>query len=214
MKPKRKMSTRERWVLSIAPTAAILGIYLYGFAGDLNAGLDKENQHLATVSAPLPPPAVPPALLRARAVLDETRRSVDERQVTLDQLETQVASLPKNVAAMIDDRYRAQEIEHVEAVFAHHGITPVVSEADVEVDSGDQALLAVLAPKLEADTPGAKPLPQVWHCIFDDSTPHFQQALAELSKDDAGSLVPLTLNLVYNPANNGQTRLLELWLLY
>jgi hypothetical protein len=31
---------------------------------------------------------------------------------------------------------------------------------------------------------------------------------------EAPSVVPLTMNLVYNPENNGQTRLLELWLLY
>lgn len=214
MKFNRKISTRERWVLTFAPTVALAAIYFYGFAGDFSASFEKEKKHLADVSARLPPPATPPALVKARAALDDTRRSIVDRQNTMNEVQAHIATLPKSVAAILDDRNRARVIERVESIFARNGIIPMISESAGEGSAPEQALLAVLSPKIDSDSSNGKPLPKVWHCIFDDTTPRFSRALAAVCREAPPTVVPLTLNLVYNPGDNGQSRLLEFWLLY
>lgn len=211
---KRKFSIRERWVLTFAPAVALGAFYLYGFAGDYAANLEKERKHLAEVSKPLPPPPTPPVLTKARAALIEVKHSVGERQATINQVQAHIATMPKSIAAMLDDRGRAQTIQSIESILARSGITPVVSELAGEGDAAEQALLSVLSPKLEQDGSGGKPLPKVWHYIFADTTPHFSRALDVVCRDAPSSVVPLTMNFVYNPDDDGQTRLLELWILY
>lgn len=211
---KRKFSIRERWVLTFAPAVALGGLYMYCFAGDYSANLEKERKHLAQVSKPLPPPPPPPALTKARADLAEAKRLVVERQNTINQVQAHIATLPKSIAAILDDRGRARAIEGIESIFARNGITPVISESAGEGDAAEQALLAVLSPKLDQDGSNGKPLPKVWHYIFDDKTARYSRALAALCRDAPPSVVPMTMNFVYNPDDDGQTRLLELWVLY
>lgn len=211
---KRKFSVRERWVLTFAPAVTLVTLYIYCFAGDYSANFEKEKKHLADVSKPLPPPPPPPALTRARTALSDAKRSVADRQNAINQVQAHIAMLPKSIAAILDDRGRARTIEGIESIFARNGITPVISESAGEGDAAEQALLAVLSPKLDQETSNGKPLPKVWHYIFADTTPRFSRALAGVCRDAPPSVVPLTLNYVYNPDDDGQTRLLELWILY
>lgn len=211
---KRKISTRERWVLSFAPAVALGALYVYCFAGDYSANLEKEKKHLVEVSKPLPPPPPPPALTRARAALIDAKRAVTERQNTINQVQAHIATLPKSIAAILDDRGRARAIEGIESILARNGITPVISESAGEGDAAEQALLAVLSPKIDQEGSNGKPLPKVWHYIFDDTPARFSGALTAVCRDAPPSVVPLTLNFVYNPDDDGRTRLLELWILY
>jgi hypothetical protein len=214
MKLNYKISGRERWVIAFAPTVLIVGTYLMGYVDSLSAALEKAQKRATAAMAPLPPPTPSATLLQARTARDAAKKDIATRQAHIDQLEDQLATLSQNAATLADDRDAARVIERVEAIFARNGITPLISEAAGEGGNTDRmpsALLAVLAPKIDAS--GNQKGPRVWHCIFNDLTPNFERSLREVT-NEIPSVLPLSFNLVYNPANDGETRLLELWLLY
>ena len=214
MKLNRKISARERWILAVAPAAIILAVYLFGFVDGLSAELAKAEKRADAAMAPAPPSLGPSSLEKVKMTRDAAKRDLKERQDQIAQLEAKIASLPKTGA---DYRPSASVIEQVESVFSHNGLMPITSES---ADDGETALnvptaiLDVLAPKINPNEPaGGHRQGRVWHYIFDSKTPRFQSAVKELV-EKVPSVVPLSMNLVYNPGNLGETRLLELWLLY
>lgn len=213
MKNKVKISGRERWVLAFAPTVLILAAYFFGIQPDLVANLDKEQKRIDAASTPVQAPTASSTLAKAKMARDAAQRDIADRETKIAQLEVQIASFKK---VGVDEGEQARVIEQVEAAFFRNGITSVTSE---QADHGDAAvnapavLLDVLAPRAGKDPAGARREGRVWHFIFDDHTPRFQHAMKDLA-EQAPSVVPLSFNLVYNPANQGESRLLELWLLY
>lgn len=213
MKNKRKISPREAWVLALLPSVAIIGIYLYGVVDGLTAGLEKQQKRVVATTSAAPVVAGSSTLARAKATRDAVKHDIADRETQIAHLDSQIAALPKPGA---DRHQSASVIERVETIFARNGITPVTSEPADEgaaATNAPAALLDVLSPKSTTEQPGGRREARVWHCIFDDRTPRFQRALAELTRETP-TVLPLSLNLVYNPANFGETRLLELWLLY
>jgi len=212
LKFKFKTSHRERWLLALAPAVAIGAIYLYGYEGKLAADLTAAKKRLAAAETPLAPPGPSQALVKAKASLEDAKHALADEQAKVDQLQARLADLSTGTGDSTDPDGAAHTMGRVEAVFARNGITPLVSENAGNAASGaPAALLAVLSPKPQAG--GVNRTPRVWHYVFDDLTVHFQHALADLTRDVPG-VVPLSLNFVYNPKNDGQTRELELWLLY
>ena len=219
MKPKQKITGRERWIMAVAPALLVIGVYVLFFVGDLYAELEKTQKRVAAANVPLSPAAPSATLAKAKSAQADVKRSITEREARVAQLEATIATLPKNGIVVDDNTNPVHLIEQMEAVFARNGITPQISEATGggagESQTGNQApaaLVSILAPKIGAD-PNNQKGGRVWHCIFNDLTPRFERALKELEQK-VPAVVPLSLNLVYNPDNDGETRLLELWLLY
>jgi hypothetical protein len=213
MKSKRKISPREAWVLALLPSIAIIGIYLFGIVDGLTANFEKQQKRLVASTSATPVAPGSSTLAKAKAAREAVKHEIEDRQTQLAQLEAKTAALPRPGG---DRHESASVIERVETIFRRNGITPVTSEpADdgAPAANAPTALLDVLSPKLTADQANARREARVWHCIFDDKTPRFQRALADLTRETP-TVLPLSLNLVYNPANFGETRLLELWLLY
>jgi len=214
MKWNIKISGRERWLLAFAPSVAIVAIYLYGFSDNLAGELARQEKRIAAAKVPLPPPPPAAALTKAKANLEETNKGIADKEHHIASLRDAIAAAAKTASSDQEDSAPARVIEKVEAVFARNGITPIVSEPASQNPSGNQppaALVALLAPK-----PGDAAIhadPRVWHCIFEGSTSRFERAVKAL-REETPKVVPLSLNLVYNPADDGETRLLELWLVY
>jgi hypothetical protein len=214
MKLKMKISGRERWVLTFAPTILILGVYLLLIEGGLADALAKEQHRAVVAQAVLakPPPTGPsPALLKAKTDLADKSRQITEQSASIDRLHQQIDALTTQVAVKRNDRHAAAAIEQIQAIFAQNRITPARSEpADPQHEP--QELVSVLAPK-DTSAGGAPSEPRVWHLVIDGQLIQFQKALDQLTRE-APTVVPLSLNIVYNPDDNGDSRLLELWLLY
>lgn len=216
MKLKLKISNRERWMFALSPALLIGGIYVMGYMDGLTKDLKTAQDRLAAAQTPIAPPGPSPTLAKAKTTLEETTRSISDHKAKIEKIEADINDL--NIAATIvaEDHEPARIIERVEEVFARNGITPLVSETASEGNAASKvpsALLTILSPKTGGrGAPNGKSA-RVWHYIFDDETPHFANALRELTSD-VPSAVPLSLNFVYNPRNYGETRQLELWLLY
>ena len=215
MKLNLKITGRERWALALAPAVAIVGIYLFGFHDSLSAELVKQQKRVQTAQTPLPPPPPSATLAKAKSALEDAKREIAEKGKHVAELQESIATATQATATANDESAPARIIENVEAVFSRNGITPLISEpADGSV-TGNQppaTLVALLAPKMEGD-PAGSPDSRIWHCVFDGPTAKFERAVKELAVE-APTVVPLSLNLVYNPENDGETRLLELWLVY
>ena len=233
-KPSFKISARERWMVAALPALLIFGAYYLKFMGDVTAELEKQQNRVLLADKPLPPVAPSQTLGAAKKALDEAKQAVTGHETHIEQLEAKIAALknggsdaaPAASAAAADERDAARLIERVEAVFARNGLTPLVSEGnDNDADArGPVALMSMLtgAPSIASGTglagsfrvnPSNPNSARVWHFIFDDKTPRFARAIKDLGRD-APMVVPLSLNFAYNPANDGVTRLLELWILY
>lgn len=213
MKSALNISARERWILALVPAVAIVAIYLFGFLNGLSAELSKAEKRADAALTPVTAPKGPTALDKARGARDAARRDVKDRQDQITQLDAQIAALPKNT---IDYHPSASLIEQVEGVFSHNGLTPIVSESaddGAAAASAPAAILDLLAPRQNPTDPAAHRQGRIWHYVFEDKTPRFQKAVKELV-EKIPSVIPVSMNLVYNPADLGQTRLLELWLLY
>jgi hypothetical protein len=209
MKAKIKITNRERWIIALAPSILIGTIYLYGFYGGLEAALEKQQKRVAAASILPKPAGISPMLAKAKADQDEVNRNINDRQARLGELDAQIAAAQKDPS---EDKDAAQLIQRVEAIFAHSGITPLVSEPADEGDAATNAptaILDVLAPKTSSGHRDGR----IWHCVFDDHPAHFEAALKQVEQD-LPAVVPISMNLVYNPTNFGETHLLELWLLY
>ena len=213
MKTPLKISDRERWIIAVGPALLLVGAYFTFYSDNLTAELDKVNKRAAAAAIPLPAAAPSATLAKAKSTLEAIKNEIADNEGRVAALEVRSRATPKTVSAFIDDRDPAHIIEEVEAVFARNGITPLVSEGANEGASAGQvpgALVSALTPKLDN---ASKAPPRVWHCIFDDVTPRFDKAFKELA-EKAPAIVPLSMNYVYNPDNDGETRLLELWLVY
>jgi len=216
VKPTYKVSNRERWILTFAPALLIAVVYVYGFAGNFPAELEIQQKRLRAASIPLPPSPPSKTLLDARAALEQIKKDIADHEAHSAQMETEIAALTKNSATLAEAHAPARLIARVEDIFNRHAMTPLVSEAidaDKAVDRQPTALLAALAPKSKPDSTSGRTGPHLWHYVFNDVPPHFAQALKEVT-ETVPEVVPLSLNYVYNPDNDGETRLLELWLLY
>ena len=214
MSRKWKPSSREKWVMALAPALAIGSWYFYFEAPDLDAQAVKQQQRVEAANQPLPAPPPPPSLAKAQATLDQLKKDQADKQDKIAALQDRQLELAIAKAKAAAKRDPAHLIEKMESVFAKDGITPLISEASGEGTTGNSPpapLLDVLAPP-KTNEDDSDP-PRVWHYVFDDVTPHFQQALNDLS-DNLPQVIPLSFNLVYNPQDSGQTRLLELWVLY
>jgi hypothetical protein len=209
MKTKFKVTNRERWVIAFAPSLLILGVYLFGMYDGITGALEKERKHLASVSGPMPKPGDSPALARAKADHDDVKKNIAERQDRIAELDSLLAAA-KSTAQ--EDRDAAQLIQRVESIFADNNITPLISEPADDADAASAAPVVILDTLAPKGPTGARD-GRVWHCVFDDQPQHFEVALKHIQQELPG-VVPLSLNLVYNPTNFGETRLLELWLLY
>lgn len=214
---KFKFSARERWVLTIQPAVLILGVYFFFYLDSLEANVEKQEMRVTAVSAPLAPPAPPASLGIAKKALADAKLSVEEHEARVAQLEGKLAAaMQKNTAAGPVNRDPAQLIGQVEAVFARYGITLVVSESGGDSQSKNQApatLVSLFAPKVESEPAGAHQESRIWHFVFDNQTVNFDRALNDLIKS-IPAVEPLSMNFAYNPDNNGESRLLELWLVY
>jgi len=216
MKFKLKISNRERWVFALSPALLIGGIYVMGYMDNLTKAVKTAQDRLTAAQAPIKPPGPSPTLVKAKATLEETKRSISDHQAKIEKLEGDLSDLANAGSFVADDHEPARIIERVEEVFAGFGITPLVSETASEGNAASKvpsALLAVLTPKADGKGSADGKTTRIWHYIFDDETPHFASALRQLT-DDVPSAVPLSVNFVYNPRNYGETRQLELWLLY
>ena len=213
MKKKLKFTGREKWLLALGPAVLVIGVYLLFFLSTLTAEVDKQRQRMVAAAGPLPPPATKPSVVTARKALDDTKKGITDRETHIAQLEARLAAPSHEAGDALD---AARVIEQIGAVFARNGITPLVSEPAGESQARNQppaALVALLAGEPSVETSGGQKSERVWHCIFDDQLPKFSRALNEM-KDSAPGVIPLSMNLVYNPDNDGETRLLELWLAY
>lgn len=216
MKLKFKTSNRERWILALAPAFVIGTFYLYGYEARLSAELVAANKRLAAAQAPLASSGPSAALVNAKASLESAKSALSDEQVKVDQLNSRLAKLVSVENGANDSNAAARVIGRIESVFARNGITPLISESAAEGTAGARmpgAIVAILSPKAGAGTTTEHKAVRIWHYVFDDLTVHFQKALADLTRDVPG-VVPLSLNFVYNPRNNGETRELELWILY
>jgi len=214
MKLKMKFSGREGWVLTFAPTILILGVYLLLIKGGLTDALVKEQNRVAMAQATLdkPAPSGPsPALIKAKSDRADRNRQIAEQSATIDRLHQQIDALTTQVAVKRNDRRAAAAIEQIQAIFAQNGITPARSEP-ADMQHAPQELISVLQPP-DTSAGGAPSGPRVWHLIIDGQLAQFQKALDQLTRE-APTVVPLSLNIVYNRDDDGQSRLLELWLLY
>jgi hypothetical protein len=216
VKGKFKISARERWFVAFAPCVAIGGFYLLAMVGNLTTQLQTAQDRARVAFAPVQQDSVSPALTKAKAGYETVRRSIDDHNAAIAQMEQQLDATNKTIAAAANDNDAAEVIGRVEAIFARNGIKPLISEA-ADADRGTHgvptALVDALSPKTEFDTEVGVKGRHVWHLIFDDQMQQFEQALQQVTQDDS-AVVPLSLNLVYNPQDDGQSRLLELWLLY
>jgi hypothetical protein len=206
---KFKFSNRERWLVTVAPTLAILAVYGFFVMDGLYAEAQKQQKRVAELARPVTAVAPSASVATSKKALEDAKKTLAERQTQVAQLETFVASTKGGVAAS-DDHDAVHVIEKVEAVFARNKLTPLISEA---VADGANTTSNALVAKLTGDIKTGHASGRVWHCIFDDVTPNFDRAFKELARE-VPAVVPLSLNLVYNPDNDGETRLLELWLLY
>jgi hypothetical protein len=199
--------------LTLAPAFLILGAYGVYIQGGLSDALVKEQARVAKAAAVLatPAPTGPsPTLIKAQGDLADKTRQIAGQNATLEKLQQQKDSLAKQVAVKQNDRHAAAAIEQIQAIFAKNGITPALSEP-ANGQGVPQDLVSALAPPDAA--PGGVPGgPRIWHLVIDGQLPQFQKALGELVAET--QTVPLSLNIVYNPDDDGQSRLLELWLLY
>ena len=215
---KLKFSARERWVLAALPAVLIFGGYFYGYVDRLTANVEDEQKRVDAAAVPLPPAPPPASLGQAKKSLEDAKHNLADRDAHIRELETRLAAQGR-INLTSEDLDAVRVIQRVEAAFTRNGVTPLISEAASESQSVNQApapLLAVLSAKGDsgaASAPKEQALPRVWHCIFDNSTPNFHRALLDLSTV-APSVVPLSMNLVYNPENSGESRLLEVWFLY
>jgi hypothetical protein len=208
----QKISHRERWILAILPTLAILGLYCFFVVDGLNAELEKQQQRESALIAPIKPSSPSTSLATAKRALEDARNKLAECEAQVAQLEAFVAAAPKSGTAWPNDRDAVHVIEKVETILARNNLTPLVSEAVGDGAAGTaNSLIAALT--AGNDPRSAHASARVWHYILDDVTPHFERALKELTRE-VPAVVPLSMNLVYNPDNDGETRLLELWLLY
>lgn len=215
MKLKFRMTARERWVLTFAPALAIIGLYFFYFSDSVNAELERQKQREAAAHIPLPPPTPSAGLTAAKKALEDLKRDIADRDARIAKYETQILALPKNGDGSIGGNAPAYLIEHVETIFERRKILPLVSEPATSQNAGNQApaaLVGLLTGK-EGEQDNAQKGPRIWHFIFSDQIPRFELALKDLTAQLPGVL-PLSVNLVYNPDNDGETRLLELWLTY
>jgi len=193
----------------------VIGSYYFYFeAPDLAHQADVQQHRVDAALQPIPKPPPPPSLAKAQATLDQLKKTQSDKQEQIAKLEDRQLRLAIAKQRMAQNRDPAHLIEAMEAVFAKNGLTPLISEASGEGSTGNAPpppLLDVLAPPKTQDEDSEPP--RVWHYVFDDVTPRFQQALADLLQSQP-QVVPLSFNLVYNPQDSGQTRLLELWVLY
>ncbi len=213
MKTNYKISARERWAIAFAPALLILAIYFFAIADDLQAGLDKQLKRMTAANGPIAAATASSSLAKATAARDTAKRDLEERETRIAQLEAKIAALAKPGG---DPRPSASIIQRVEAVFRRNGIAAVTSGPADDADatpSFPAALLDAIDPKPTGDLANTRRDARVWHFIFDDQTSRFQAALKDLVAE-IPDVVPLSMNLVYNPANSGKTRLLELWLVY
>jgi hypothetical protein len=214
MSAKWKPSSRERWVIALAPALVIGSYYFYSEAPDLAAQAAKQQKRVIAAQQPIPTPPPPPSLAKAQATLDLLKQQLADKQEKIASLQDRQLKLAIAKQKAAAKRDPAHLIEKMEAVFARNGITPLISEASAEGSTGNAPpapLMDVLAPPKTQDEDSDPP--RVWHYVFNDVTPRFQQSLDDL-RQSLPQVVPLSFNLVYNPQDSGQTRLLELWVLY
>jgi hypothetical protein len=209
---KVKITSRERWVVAVAPTLIILGVYFVYIVGGLNDELSKQQDRVAKATDVLktPAPTGPsPALVKAKGDLADKLRQIDDQNATLQKLGQQKETVAKQVAVKQNDRHAAAAIEQIQAIFAKNHITPALSEP-ADPQHVPQDLVSALTPPQSAG--GGPSGPRIWHLVIDGQLSQFRSALDELVAETTA--VPLSLNIVYNPDDDGQSRLLELWLLY
>ncbi|MGA3066881.1 MAG: hypothetical protein ABSF29_08555 [Tepidisphaeraceae bacterium] len=210
MKYKRKITGRERWVLTVLPTVAILGIYLFWIYPGYSADLDKARQRLQAASGPAPRIVAPPS--SAKAEVADLKRQITDRQTQIPRVRQRLASIHET--QLKEEGDAARVIQKVEEACAGDGVTPLISEPIMDSASkGPDALISAMVLDSSSDIGDSRKGLRVWHYIFDDSIDKLQKAVQDMTTDNP-TVVPLSLNLVYNPKNSGQTRLLELWLLY
>jgi len=210
VKYRRKITARERWVLAFLPTVAISGIYLYGIYPGYAADLATAQQHLAAASGP--PPKVAPAPSAAKTKVADLKKKIADDQIEIPKIQAHLDSLRQ--AQLGEQADAAGVIQSVESDFAADQVTPLLSEPIIDSASkGPDALLSALVADTTSDIGDGRQGPRVWHYIFDDTTQNLQKAVNDMTASNP-TVVPLSMNLVYNPENSGATRLLELWLLY
>ncbi|MGA2497930.1 MAG: hypothetical protein ABSH20_09320 [Tepidisphaeraceae bacterium] len=228
MKMNYRVSTREKWILAFSPAVLMAGVYVFMIVGGLTEELGKQQKRAQAATVPLAPPAPSATLAEARKKLADIKRDIAERETRIASAETRInelesqieavsrSSIVPNVNLTEDQTEAARVIERVESIFARNKINPRVSESATDGKGNVRAPLALveaLFPKSNLELGGRQRVPRVWHCVFSDVTPRFERALKEVLLE-APTVVPLSMNLVYNPEDDGETRLLELWLLY
>ena len=210
MKYQRKVTTRERWVLAALPTVAIAGIYLFGVYPGSQADLDKARQRLDAASGPAPHPVA--TVSSSKSVVADLKRQIAEREAQIPLLQQHLASVQET--QMAEEGDAAVVIKRVEDACERDNVTPLISEPIVDsASAAPAALVSALVVDSSSDIGDGRKGPRVWHYIFDDTTDRLQKAVKDMTSDNP-TVVPLSMNLVYNPNNSGATRLLELWLLY
>jgi hypothetical protein len=216
MKRPLKISMRERRMLAFAPAVLIGGIYLLWIEGSLATELQKQQSRAAAAFAPAQQSSQSPALAKAKKDYANVCSGIDQRTVEIAQLQKRADDVENSIYDNSGGGDAAQLIGSVERVFALQGIKPVISE---EADYGNgarnvpQSLVDKLYVKTEFDNRNSLRRPHLWHLIFDDQIENFEIALQNVT-EQIPSVVPLSMNLVYNPEDDGQSRLLELWILY
>lgn len=212
---KRPVSGRERWMIALAPAIAIGGIYFFFIAGGLQESLENQRRRLEAAERPAAAAGPSTSFVQAKAALQQLKSDIAGREGKVNDLAVQLASArnARNTTAADDEPARV--IERIETTFARNGVTPIISETQGHASTGNPRIIPLLNALDPRSTSGGDldKDPRVWHYVFNDVTPRFQKALKEL-ESDAPTVVPLSMNLVYNPETRGQTRLLELWLLY
>jgi hypothetical protein len=216
MKYKRKITTRERWALAVLPTVAIAGIYFFSVMPASTADLDKARKRLLAASGPAP--RLAPTVSTAKTTVADLKRRITDDLTQIPQLQQKLAFLHQT---QLDEEGgdAAGVIQRVEESFArglNPPVTPLISEPIVDSSAkGPQALVSALVVDSASDIGDGRQGPRVWHYVFDDTAERLQRAVQNMIEDkDNSTVVPLSMNFVYNPENGGQTRLLELWLLY
>jgi hypothetical protein len=231
---KPGLSARDRWLISLLPATLVAGGYYAVFQGGLDEALSRETDRLAAARSAPPPKAdgLPPSLTKARAALVKSRADAAAREAAVAQLRADVARFRATAetatatARGSDDG--AAVIEKVETIFARHGLFPLTGGDAAEAGEGGlrgvAPILGALQPRnavesalnAEGVSPATAAVPvasRVWRLVFDGPQGRFRDALRDLVAE-VPSAVPLAVNLVYNPDTDGQSRLLELWLLY
>ena len=118
MKPTRKISQREVWLVSLLPAALVI---------ILSLGLPDKSDEIAAVERRLGQASSTEVIARQHRELRELATQLDESRQTLDALEAQEADLQNRIRALqtpVADRTRslAQTLDALTRRLAGHGV--------------------------------------------------------------------------------------------